>query len=127
MLEKQQRMEKHLDISNGKKEAIATLSLKAHEKEGQRRRLLNRGVAVDYHSQGQNAAIQEETKTQSQPLSFLALHLLLVLHRGWTRLETSRWGAWVTPFMLVRPLWHRAGQKMDLGDSKWRAASTAPR
>lgn len=105
---------------------MATLSLKAHEKEGQRRRLLNRGVALDYHSQGQNAVIQEAV-TQSQPFSFTALHLLLVLHRGWPRLEASRWGAWVTPFMLVRPLCHRAGQKMDLGDSKWRVASTAPR
>lgn len=93
MLEKQQRIEKHLDTRNRRKEALATLSLKAHEKEGQRRRLLNRDVAVDYYSQGWNAATQEETKTQSQPLSFPALHLLLVLHRGWTRLEAGRWGS----------------------------------
>lgn len=34
MLEKQRRLEKHLDISNRRKEAMATLSLKARNKEG---------------------------------------------------------------------------------------------
>lgn len=61
------------------------------------------------------------------------LSLFLLSISCWCRTEAGLdWklaggGVWVTPFVLVRPVWHRAGQKMDLGDSKWRAASTAPR